>query len=167
MTTEAHMAGLISKRYGAASKASIPHNVVAHQVPLHTHLGLKIIDSIAVEGHLSNDVRSAYREMVNVVGHPAPAVHGFEIKISRSDWLRELKTGGEKSVFWRAYCNYFWLVVPDASIVKPGELPEGWGLLVGTKRLREAAKATYSISEPIGQKLFTVIARYSQKKEQS
>lgn len=56
-------------------------------------------------------------------------VHGFEIKVSRADWQRELKNPQKaESIF--AYCDRFWLVVPaDAEIVRAGELPTTWGLM--------------------------------------
>lgn len=69
------------------------------------------------------------------------ALHGHEVKVSRSDWLTELRDPSKAESFKR-YMHYWWLVVPDASIVKPGELPEGWGLLVQTgKGLRAKVKA--------------------------
>jgi hypothetical protein len=55
-------------------------------------------------------------------------LHGHEVKISRSDWLRELRDPTKAEEFKR-YCDRWWLVVPDASIVKREELPDGWGLL--------------------------------------
>lgn len=56
------------------------------------------------------------------------AIHGFEIKCSRADWLTELKDPTKAEAF-RPYCDYFWLVVADRSIVRLGELPSNWGLL--------------------------------------
>lgn len=58
-------------------------------------------------------------------------LHGFEIKCSRSDWLRELKDPTKAEVF-AARCDRFWLVVSDPAIVADGELPAGWGLLAAT-----------------------------------
>jgi hypothetical protein len=55
------------------------------------------------------------------------AIHGFEVKVSRSDWLTELKDP-EKAEAFRPYCDHWWLVVPDATIVRD-DLPAGWGLL--------------------------------------
>lgn len=52
---------------------------------------------------------------------------GFEIKASRTDWLKEFKQP-EKAEAIAAYCHYWFLVVADKSIVKEGELPENWGL---------------------------------------
>jgi hypothetical protein len=50
-----------------------------------------------------------------------------EIKISRSDWLRELDEPAKAEAWW-PYCNRFWVTAP-AGIVKSAELPEGWGLM--------------------------------------
>jgi len=54
---------------------------------------------------------------------------GFEIKVSRNDWLQELKKP------WKAeeisqFCDGWYLVCGDKDIVKPGELPKTWGLMV-------------------------------------
>jgi len=55
-------------------------------------------------------------------------LHGFEIKVERSDWLRELKDPAKAETFFR-YCDRWWIVAP-ADVVKDGELPPSWGLLV-------------------------------------
>lgn len=60
-----------------------------------------------------------------------PKLHGHEVKVSRSDWLTELRDPDKAEAF-RRYCDYWWLVVSDKLIVKPGELPDGWGLLVAS-----------------------------------
>jgi hypothetical protein len=69
-------------------------------------------------------------------------IHGFEIKVDRRDWLRELKTP-EKAEEIAAFCDRWWVVAaPD--VAKDGELPAGWGLLLmnGTnlRMKREAPK---------------------------
>jgi len=53
---------------------------------------------------------------------------GFELKVSRADWQKELKQPHKAERFFN-YCDYWWLVVTDKAIVQPGELPETWGLL--------------------------------------
>lgn len=60
-------------------------------------------------------------------------LHGFEVKCTRSDWLTELKQP-EKSAPFRDVCDRWWLVIADAAMVKPGELPDGWGLMAPTTR---------------------------------
>lgn len=59
----------------------------------------------------------------------AGIVEVCELKTSRADWLRELKSPGKAEAWW-PYCNAFWLVVPHAGIVLDGELPKGWGLMM-------------------------------------
>ncbi len=78
----------------------------------------------------------------------------FEVKVSRSDWLRELKAnpnGGtdryDKAGPACALADRFVIVAP-VDVVRGGELPEHWGLLevhertYGTAMLREAKSAT-------------------------
>jgi hypothetical protein len=57
---------------------------------------------------------------------------GVEIKVSRSDWLRELQQP-EKADPLFAYCDCWYLAVSDRTIIHPGELPRGWGLLAPAK----------------------------------
>ncbi|MBH5146323.1 hypothetical protein [Rhodococcus erythropolis] len=68
------------------------------------------------------------------------ALHGHEVKVSRSDWLTELKTP-EKAEEFKRYMDYWWLVVSDPAIVKPGELPEGWGLMIKSGNAIRVKKA--------------------------
>lgn len=56
-------------------------------------------------------------------------IEGFEFKSSRSDWLQELKNP-QKAEAVAKYCHRWWLVISDTDIMKEGELPAGWGLLV-------------------------------------
>ncbi len=57
------------------------------------------------------------------------SIHCYEVKCSRSDWLRELKEPAKAEAAAR-HCDRFSIVASDASIVKDGELPPTWGLLV-------------------------------------
>jgi hypothetical protein len=66
---------------------------------------------------------------------------GFEVKVSRSDWLSELKKP-EKADSLARYCDRWYLVISDPKIVKDGELPPTWGLLCRKgDRLVEVVKA--------------------------
>lgn len=58
-----------------------------------------------------------------------------ELKTSRGDWLKELREP-KKAEAWWPYCHRFWLVVPHEGIVKDGELPDGWGLMMPSSRGR-------------------------------
>lgn len=56
-------------------------------------------------------------------------VHGFEVKASRADWLREAARP-EKADVALPFVDYFYLVVADSTVAKPDEVPDHWGLLV-------------------------------------
>lgn len=60
------------------------------------------------------------------------ALHGFEIKVSRADWRRELAEPAKSAAFTRLL-DYFWIVAPP-DVVQRAELPELWGLLETTER---------------------------------
>ena len=51
----------------------------------------------------------------------------FEVKVSRSDWLHEIKPDLSKSDRARRLCDSFTVVAPKG-VVRREELPEGWGL---------------------------------------
>ena len=57
---------------------------------------------------------------------------GFEVKCSRTDWLREIRPDTSKSERTRELCDSFTIVAP-ASVVSIGELPDGWGLLLASR----------------------------------
>jgi hypothetical protein len=61
------------------------------------------------------------------------ALHGHEVKVSRSDWLGELRQP-EKSAEFIPYMTYWWIVAGHNDIVRKDELPPGWGLLIATLR---------------------------------
>ena len=54
-------------------------------------------------------------------------LYGFEIKVSRADWRKELKSPA-KAESVAQYCHY-WAIVAPSGIVPVEELPPLWGLL--------------------------------------
>lgn len=52
---------------------------------------------------------------------------GFEIKLSRADFLNELRDPDKSDAFKR-YCDRWWLVARSKSIVQ-NDLPPGWGMM--------------------------------------
>lgn len=83
-----------------------------------------------VASNMGNDSKRI-ADFIAVDKYPSSglALHGHEVKVTRSDWLSELRTPAKAESFVR-YMDYWWLLVPNPTIVKPGELPAGWGLLV-------------------------------------
>lgn len=74
------------------------------------------------------------------VGHE---VHGIEIKVSRSDWKRELADPAKAQELMR-FSNRWWLACPDG-LVAPDEVPATWGILYlkenGTIKVKKQAPA--------------------------
>lgn len=74
---------------------------------------------------------------------PSRGLHitGFEVKVSRTDWLKELKQP-EKAEELAIYCHYWYMVFGDETIYRPEEIPQKWGVMVpfgkGLKVVKEA-----------------------------
>ncbi|ACL42240.1 conserved hypothetical protein (plasmid) [Pseudarthrobacter chlorophenolicus A6] len=133
MATERDMLDLLLDRYTAIRRGTISDRWVrAEHVKDSTGYadGRRIADFVAGDKYGGN----AHGDKL--------ALHGHEVKVSRADWLTELRDPTKADAIKR-YMHRWWLVVPDASIVKPGELPDDWGLLVpganGKLRARKAA----------------------------
>ena len=82
---------------------------------------------------ISNGTGASHRRTADAIAfncYPSRGLelHGFEIKVSRSDWLRELQNP-DKSIAVQRYCDRWWIVISDKKIVLPGELPPTWGLM--------------------------------------
>ena len=87
----------------------------------------EVRDATGFDGH-----RTADAIAVSLYRSRGKAIWGFEFKVSRADWLKELKQP-EKAESILRYCNYWALVVPSKDIVKDGELPGSWGMYVAQK----------------------------------
>jgi hypothetical protein len=130
--TERTMLNLIHERYSSVRSGNGDRYIVAEHVRNQCGFGgywgegpLRTVDALAVDLWPST----------------GNLIHGFEVKVSRSDWLTELKDP-EKAEAFKRYCDHWWLVVPDAKIVRD-DLPVSWGLLAlgsnGTLRVRRPA----------------------------
>ena len=80
--------------------------------------------------------------------------------MSRSDWLTELRAP-QKAMAWSRHCHQWLLVVPDRSIVRAGELPDGWGLMVpdSTGKLRLRTAPTPRQPDPLPTPVLAQLAR--------
>jgi hypothetical protein len=72
-------------------------------------------------------------------------VHGIELKVSRTDWLKEMKNPEKAEAIFQ-YCDHFWLLIGSAEVAKIEEVPATWGLMVVTKScikiVKEAPRLT-------------------------
>lgn len=88
-------------------------------------------------------------------------LHGFEVKIARSDWRKELEDSGKSSSF-EAVCHYWWIVAPK-NVVNIEEIPATWGWLYPEKdRLRVAKKATFNQSAVMTYDIYAATLRRAQ-----
>lgn len=86
-------------------------------------------------------------------------VLGFEVKASRGDWIKE-RDDPAKAEAIAKFCDRWWLVVGDPDIVKPGELPPTWGLLVpGRGGLVVATDAPKLDAEPLNRRFIAAMLR--------
>lgn len=118
--TERHMLDLLLDRYTRVRPASVADRWVRAE-----HVGLelggprkRVADFIAADRYPNSTPHAT-----------GVSLHGHEVKISRSDWLTELRDLSKADAFKR-YMHHWWLVVPDPAIIRREELPEGWGLMV-------------------------------------
>lgn len=94
-------------------------------------------------------------------------IEGFEIKVSRSDWLAELKDARKADAFFR-FCDHWWVVAPSTDTVHPEDLPARWGLLVPRKdgTLHSRVKGADLNPDPIDHRfLASVIYRMHSQNE--
>lgn len=114
------MLDLLHRRYGTVPRNFPPRYVLADHVRNDANFATRTADCIVQDtwaGGLSYDQK-----------HLHYPIHGFEVKVSRSDWLAELRDP-EKAQAFIPYVHYWWLVVPDKDLVRLDELPTNWGLL--------------------------------------
>ena len=84
-------------------------------------------------------------------------IQGFEIKVARSDWLRELKNL-EKHAAIARYCDRWWIVAPP-DVVAKDEVPVGWGYMLATDKLVAKKPAPQLEAEPITRKFLAAVLR--------
>lgn len=148
--TERMMLDLIRARF-ARDHGNGPRYVVAEHV--RNEAGFGTWDSERRRTRL----RTADALAIDLWPSTGNLIHGFEVKVSRSDWLAELREP-EKAEAFRPYVDHWWLVVPDASIVRD-DLPEGWGLLAGDAQLRIRKAAPKTAREPMPAGMLASLAR--------
>lgn len=86
-------------------------------------------------------------------------LEGFEVKVSHADWMNEVKNP-TKCTAIKKYCDKWWLVIAEQSMVKDGELPEDWGMMaVVDGALKVIKKAPIIPSEPMSHEFVASLLR--------
>jgi hypothetical protein len=112
-----------------ATEASVTDALHVRYSQVHGN-GRRYAVAAGVRSHAGFDARrTADYVAMDLWPSKGLALHGHEIKVSRGDWLRELKEPAKAAEFI-PWMNHWWLVASDPRIVREGELPEGWGLMV-------------------------------------
>jgi hypothetical protein len=102
---------------------------------------------------------------VNMWASRGYAITGFEVKVSRSDWLRELKSP-EKAEAVITRCDRWYLVAPD-DVYKIDEVPISWGILsFKNGKLRETRKPPQLDAKPITRAFVAQMFRRSHSREE-
>ena len=167
--TEASMIDRLHRRYGITYRNG---DYVGRRYSRADHVaeaagfnyGTRIADYIAIDnfmppiGQLTEHERTSVRwreRNGSIIGH--------EVKVSRSDWLAELRDPSKAEV-WMRHCHTWYLVAPK-DVVRD-DLPEGWGLLVphGVS-LRVAVPAPRRDPEPLRTTTLAALARAITKTE--
>jgi hypothetical protein len=96
-------------------------------------------------------------------------ITGFELKISRGDWLRERRSPSKAQPI-KQFCDRWYLVVSDLNIVKyADELPYGWGLMyaeqnsAGEYELKTMVEAEKLHPQPIDRAFLAALVRRATK----
>lgn len=117
MHTEASLLAMLRQRCTVRSQGVGTRYVFATHVRAGSGFDQRTADAVTLDGWQGGNRRNPVHEL-----------EGFEVKTSRSDWLRELKDPGKCEAV-RRYCARWWLVTVPG-VVRGGELPDGWGLLL-------------------------------------
>lgn len=95
---------------------------------------------------------------INLWNSRGYAIHGFEVKVSRRDWLRELRKP-EKAEPVFGFCD-FWFLVSEKDVVNPGELPATWGHLERRGSTLALVKAAPKLTpHPVTREFFASLIR--------
>ena len=146
--TERDMLDARRARYSAVNPGNGPRYLIAEHVRNQAGFGAWDLDQYRAGGKITT-LRTADALVLDLWPSTGNLLHGIEVKVSRSDWLTELKDPTKAEAF-RPYVDHWWLAVPDAAIVRD-DLPEGWGLLAIGKdgKLRQRVKAPRIARQPM------------------
>ena len=119
--TERLMLDRLNTRY-SRTYANGMHKMLRYSGAEHVRITAGF-ESRRTADYIAMDLWPNYGKSLDLIGH--------EVKVSRADWLSELRDP-DKAETLKMHMDRWYLVVSDPAIVKPGELPEGWGLMVAS-----------------------------------
>lgn len=90
--------------------------------------GWALIEEVRNTTGYARKVRSADALAMSLWPSRGLELHGFEIKVSRGDWRREINDPEKAEVIAR-YCDRWWVVLGSRELAKDHEIPPAWGVL--------------------------------------
>ena len=109
--------------------------------------------------------RERYADLLAFSVWPSRGIYleGVEIKVSRSDWLRELEDPAKADEFFQ-YCRH-WFVAAPRGVVELSEVPATWGFIEVTGKRHRIAKQPRENNKPkpLDALLFASLARHLKK----
>lgn len=103
--------------------------------------------------------RSADAVAINMWPSRGMAINGFEVKVDRSDWRRELADPA-KAESIAQFCDFWWVAAPKG-LIDPATLPATWGLTEVDEKgaLRIKVQAKERKSREVTRSFFTALCR--------
>lgn len=147
--TERLMLDRLNTRY-SRTYANGAHQMLRYAGAEHVRITAGF-ESRRTADYIAMDLWPNYGKGLDLIGH--------EVKVSRGDWLSELRDPDKAETF-KVHMDRWFLVASDPSIVKPGELPEGWGLMVASgSGLRVAVPAPKLDPLPVPKSFLSCLLR--------
>lgn len=154
--TERDMLNLVHRRYAHAFNGLSPRYIVAEHVRFHPTWGQRTLDVIVSDTWPSDGY----------------AMHGIEVKCSRSDLKREVDNLAKSETFTE-HLDYFWIAVSDPKVLSGLELPGAWGVLCAStgklrvrkpaRRLRDLVGGSYDERDPMPRQVQVAMLRATRK----
>lgn len=93
-------------------------------------------------------------------------INGFEIKVDRRDWIKELKNPEKAEPVFK-YCDRWWIIATE-NVVRPGELPKTWGLIEAKNgKLRQDTAAPLLKPAPIDRIFSAALLRRAGERDEA
>lgn len=141
MMTEHQITVLLKKKYCAPEYALFPQ---VRNGTGYSRATTRTADAVALSLYPSRGIH----------------LHGFEIKVTKSDWQRELKEP-DKAESICAFCDFWWVVAP-AGIAN--DLPPNWGLIEADgNKLKVMTKAPKLTPRPLDLFFIASLCRAAQE----
>lgn len=87
-------------------------------------------------------------------------IHGYEIKVSRSDVQKELRDPSKADAVGK-FCDYWWLAIADEKMIDGLTIPPTWGILAPRARVLRAIRKAPKRADvtPINRSFFAALTR--------